>query len=82
MKKILLILTVMLLSGCGDDSIQNPSRYSGCVVTDKQYFFGKHNVQVKLAPIYKLYKNKGKDYVWFRTVKYEYDKLNIGDTIK
>ena len=81
MKKILLILTVMLLSGCGDDSIQNPSRYSGCVVTDKQYFFGTHKVQVKLTPAYK-YKRKNSDYLWFNTVKWEYDKLNIGDTIK
>jgi hypothetical protein len=81
MKKILLILTVMLLSGCGDDSIQNPSRYSGCVVTDKQYFFSTHKVQVKLTPAYK-YKRKNSDYLWFNTVKWEYDKLNIGDTIK
>jgi hypothetical protein len=71
----------MLLSGCGDDSIQNSSRYRGCVVTDKQYFFSTHKVQVKLTPAYK-YKRKNSDYLWFNTVKWEYDKLNIGDTIK
>lgn len=80
MKKILLILMVMLLSGCGDDSTQNPSRYRGCVITDKQYFAG-YKVQVKLTPAYK-YQRKNSDYLWFNTVKWEYDKLNIGDTIK
>ena len=79
MKKILLLLTVVLLSGCVTE--QDPHRYRGCVVTDKTVGLG-YRVQVKLTPGYKLNKTKERDYLWFYTVKWEYKKLNVGDTIK
>lgn len=79
MKKILLLLTVVLLSGCVTE--QDPHRYRGCVVTDKTVGLG-YRVQVKLTPGYKLNKTKDGDYLWFNTVEWEYKKLNIGDTIE
>ena len=79
MKKILLLLTVLLLFGCMTE--QNPHKYSGCVVTDKAVV-GGYQIQVKLTPGCKKKLDRGCDYLWFYTVKWEYDKLNIGDTIK
>lgn len=79
MKKLVLMLMLIMLTGCYHN--QNPSRYRGCVVTDKQYF-GGYQIQVKLTPAYTMYKEKEHDYLWFYTVKWEADKLNIGDTIK
>lgn len=79
MKKILLLLTVVLLSGCVTE--QDPHRYRGCVVTDKTVGLG-YRVQVKLNPGCKLNKSKECDYLWFYTVEWEYRKLNIGDTIQ
>lgn len=71
---------VVLLSGC--DNEQNPQKYRGCVVTDKMVGMSGYRVQVKLTPGCKLNKTKERDYLWFYTVKWEYKKLNVGDTIK
>lgn len=78
MKKILLLLMVVLLSGCMLE--QNPHKYRGCVVTDKAVG-GGYKIQVKLTPGCKKRLDRGCDYLWFYTVRWEYEKLSIGDTI-
>ena len=78
MKKILLIgLTVLILSGCREE--QDPARYKGCVVVGKEVF-GEFKIKLKLTE--ELREKSKEDYIWIATPKFEYDKLEVGDTIK
>lgn len=77
MKKITLILLLslgILVTSCYEEPIEN---YRRCVVVDK-------NVQGK--PWFKLKKWNGNDgrynFKVVYVVKYDYDRYNIGDTIK
>ena len=80
MKKIiLLLLTIILLSGCFKAT--NPQKFKGAVVvnkTNENYRSG--NIFIKLT--LKQSRKYGTDYLWIGVPKWELDKLNIGDTIK
>ena len=81
MKKIILLLfTIILLSGCYKAT--NPQKFKGAVVvmkTGEPYTYG--NVLLKLTP--KQSKEYNTDYLWIGVPdKWELDKLCIGDTIK
>ena len=79
MKKLILLTLATLLTGCY--SAEDPLKYKGCIVVNKEnsaYRFG--NIYLKLSP--KLREKYKADYIWIGTPKWEYDKLNIGDTIQ
>lgn len=79
MKKLILLALTTLLIGCY--SAEDPLKYKGCVVIHKDdcsYISG--NIYLKLSP--KLREKYKADYIWIGTPKWEYDKLNIGDTIQ
>ena len=80
MKKIILLLfTIILLSGCYKET--NPQRFKGAVVVNKTYEnFYNGNVFIKLT--LKQSEEYGTDYLWIGVPKWELDKLNVGDTIK
>lgn len=80
MKKIILLLfTIILLSGCYKEI--NPQRFKGAVVVNKTYEnFYNGNVFIKLT--LKQSEEYGTDYLWIGVPEWELDKLNIGDTIK
>ena len=75
-KLIILVLTVLLMFSCKD---KNPQKYKGCVVVDKNQAFG-YCLYLKLTP--DKSKEVGKDYYTINVPKWEWDQLNIGDTIK
>jgi len=79
MKKLILLALTTLLIGCYSE--QDPLKYKGCVVVYKDnvsYSLG--NIHLKLSP--KLREKYKADYIWIGVPKWEYDKLNIGDTIQ
>ena len=77
MKKLILVaLLAVIMAGCKK---QDPNRFKGCVIVNKwdvpDYYF-----DVKLTPY--LRDSLKTDYYTFYTKKYEWDKYNIGDTIR
>lgn len=80
MKKIiLLLLTIILLSGCFKAT--NPQKFKGAVVVNKtDEYYRDGNVFLKLTQ--EQSREYGTDYLWIGVPKWELDKLNIGDTIK
>lgn len=80
MKKIiLLLLTIILLSGCFEAT--NPQRFKGAVVVNKTgENYSNGNVFLKLTK--EQSKEYGTDYLWIGVPKWDLDRLNIGDTIK
>lgn len=79
MKKIILLALILTLCSCYDK--EDPLKYKDCVVVYKtEDVPGLGNVQLKLTP--ELRKKYKKDYIWIGVVKFDRDKLQIGDTIK
>ena len=79
MKKLILLALTALLIGCYSE--EDPLKYKGCVVINKAACAPcDGNIRLKLSP--KLRKKYKVDYIWIGTPKWEYDKLNIGDTIQ
>ena len=79
MKKIILLALILTLYSCYDE--EDPLKYKGCVVVNKnENKPSLGNVQLKLTP--ELRTKYKKDYIWIGVVKFDRDKLNIGDTIK
>ena len=76
-KLIILALLAVIMAGCAKK--QDPLRYKGCVIVHK-YDFPDFTIRVKLTP--SLRDSLQKDYHTFYTVKYEWDKYNVGDTIR
>ena len=79
MKKLILLALTTLLTNCS--SIEDPLKYKGCVVIEKQDVKKPFsNIYLKLTPeMREKYKS---DYIWIRVPNWEYNKLNIGDTIR
>lgn len=80
MKKIILLLfTIILLSGCYKET--NPQKFKGAVVVNKTgEYYRDGNVFLKLTQ--EQSKEYCTDYLWIGVPEWELDKLNIGDTIK
>ena len=79
MKKIILLALILTLYSCYSE--EDPLKYKGCVVVCKRENAPTAgNVKLKLTP--ELRKKYKKDYIWIGVVKFDRDKLNIGDTIK
>lgn len=79
MKKIILFVLILTLYSCLKE--EDPLKYKGCIVVEKNIFKPEvGNVKLKLTP--ELRSRYKKDYMWIGVVKFEKDKLNIGDTIK
>ena len=75
-KLILFLLLAIMIAGCTE---VDPHRFEGCVIVSKRdmpyYFF-----EVKLTPY--LRDSLKTDYYKFYTKKYEWDKYEVGDTIR
>lgn len=75
-KLILFLLLAITIVGC---TKVDPHRFEGCVIVNKwdlpDFYF-----DVKLTP--HLRDSLNTDYYTFYTKKYEWDKYNIGDTIR
>jgi len=69
MKKLLILATLILLGSCSKAvPIEN---YKESIVYEKYTFFGYYfSLKVK------------NEFIEIRTLKYDYNKYNIGDTIK
>lgn len=74
---LILVLSILIFSGCRKE--QDPARYKGCVVIEKRMFGG---FRIKLKLTEEPREKAKEDYIWIATPKFEYDKLEIGDTIK
>jgi len=74
---LILVLSILIFNGCRKE--QDPARYKGCVVVGKEVF-GEFKIKLKLTE--ELREKAKEDYIWIATPKFEYDKLEIGDTIK
>lgn len=79
MKKLLFVLLGFLVVGCTKKQESDPLRYKGCVVVDKAYING-YGIKFKLTN--HLRDSISRDYLWIRVPKWEFDRFNIGDTIR
>ena len=82
MKKLLIVITtfMILIVGCTFKDEEDPLRYKGCVVIRKSALFNGNEVKLKLT--HRLRKSFGCDYMWIAMPNWEFDRLNVGDTIK
>ena len=79
MKNIILFALILTLYSCYKE--EDPLKYKGCVVVQKSEDISiLGNVQLKLTP--ELREQYKTDYIWIGVVKFDKDRLNIGDTIK
>ena len=79
MKNIILFALILTLYSCYKE--EDPLKYKGCVVVHKsEEVSALGNVQLKLTP--ELRKKYKEDYIWIGVVKFDRDRLHIGDTIK
>ena len=77
MKKFIIIITALLvLVSCRED---DPHNYEGCLIVSKNDM-PYYNFKVKLTP--KLRDSLKTDYKTFYTVKYEWEKYEVGNIIK
>ena len=77
MKKIVLLALFAIII-CGCDGV-DPLRFKGCIIISK-YDMPYYNFTVKLTP--SMRDSLHKDYKKFYVEKFEYDRYQIGDTIK
>ena len=75
-KLILFLLLAIMIAGC---TKVDPHRFEGCVIVNK-LDMPYYHFDVKLTPY--LRDSLKTDYYTFYTKKYEWDKYNIGDTIR
>lgn len=78
--RMISFLLVLLLAGCTFKDERDPLRYKGCVVINK--WTPLNGLEIKLKLTHQLRDSLSCDYMWISVPRWEYDQLNIGDTIK
>ena len=79
-KLIFLMLTLFITVSCKPGSDKNPLRFKGCVVVEKMQFLDGWGIRLKLTR--SLRDSLDCDYKWIAIPKWEWNKFNVGDTIK
>ena len=82
MKKLLLLALIVMFTAvsCTPTDDTDPLRYKGCVVVEKMDFINGFGIRVKLT--HSMRDSLDRDYDWISIPKWEWDKLDVGDTIK
>lgn len=81
MKKFMLLIFIVFITiSCKPGFDKDPLRYKGCVVVEKMDFINGFGIRVKLT--HSMRDSLDCDYDWISIPKWEWDKLDVGDTIK